>query len=51
MFIKIDISKTFDSINWTYLLGVIEHLGFGQKWRDWILALWCTISSSVLLNG
>jgi hypothetical protein len=25
------------------------HLGFGKKWRNWVLALWCTTSSSVLL--
>jgi hypothetical protein len=23
----------------------------GQRWRNWISALWCTASSSFLLNG
>jgi hypothetical protein len=51
IFIKLDISKAFDTVNWPYLLGILSHLGFGQKWRNWISLLWCTISSSVLLNG
>jgi hypothetical protein len=27
------------------------HLGFGTRWRSWISTLWCTSSSSYLLNG
>jgi hypothetical protein len=30
-FIKLDISKAFDMINWLYLLSIMEHLGFGLK--------------------
>jgi hypothetical protein len=51
IFIKLDISKAFDTINWSYLIAIMSHLGFGQKWRDWVAALWCTSSSTVLLNG
>jgi hypothetical protein len=51
LFIKLDISKAFDNVNWPYLLKIMSHLGFGQKWKDWIPVLWCTSSSSVLLNG
>jgi hypothetical protein len=51
IFIKLDISKAFDTINWPYLIGIMSHFGFGQKWRDWITVLWCTSSSTVLLNG
>jgi hypothetical protein len=28
----------------------MSHLGFGQKWRNWISVLWCT-SSSIIPNG
>jgi hypothetical protein len=51
LFIKLDISKAFDTVNWPYLLQILSHLGFGQRWRDWIANLWCSASSSFLING
>ena len=51
LFIKLDISKAFDSLSWVFLLEVMKALGFGQKWRDWITTLLATSSSRVLLNG
>jgi exonuclease III len=51
LFLKLDISKAFDSVSWAYLLEVLQNLGFGQRWRDWICLLLSTASSRVLLNG
>lgn len=51
LFVKLDISKAFDSVNWPYLLEIMEYLGFGYRWRNWISSLWCTSSSCCLLNG
>jgi retron-type reverse transcriptase len=34
IFIKFDISKAFDTVNWPYLLHIMSHLGFGQRWRE-----------------
>jgi hypothetical protein len=51
LFIKLDISKAFDSLSRPYLLDVLKALGFGQKWRDWVAAILATSSSRVLVNG
>jgi hypothetical protein len=51
LFIKLDISRAFDSVNWLYLLDIMSFIGFGQRWRNWISSLWCTASSNYLLNG
>jgi hypothetical protein len=51
LFIKLDISKAFDIVNWPYLLSILTHLGFGLTWRNWISTLWYTASSAYLLNG
>jgi hypothetical protein len=51
MLVKLDISKAFDSVSWPFLLEVLQHLGFGQVWRDIISGLLWTSSSQVLLNG
>lgn len=51
LFIKLDISKAFDSISWSFLLEVLEALGFSAKWRDWIASLLGTSSSKILING
>lgn len=50
LFIKLDISKVFDTVNWAYLLNIMAYLGFGQRWRTWMAALWCTASSTYLVN-
>jgi hypothetical protein len=50
LFIKLDISKTFDTVNWSYLIDIMSYLGFGQRWMNWISTLWAT-SSCFLLNG
>lgn len=51
LFIKLDILKAFDSLGWSFLLEVLQALGFSTKWRDWIAALLGTTSSRVLING
>jgi retron-type reverse transcriptase len=34
LFIKLDISNAFDTVNWSYLLHIMEQLGFAQRWRN-----------------
>jgi hypothetical protein len=47
----LDIVKAFDSISWTYLLELLQRLGFGAKRRDWVTLALSTSSSRILLNG
>jgi hypothetical protein len=51
LFVKLDMSKAFDSINWAYLLEVLRALGFSQKWRNWIATILGSSSSKILING
>jgi hypothetical protein len=51
IFIKLDISKAFDMVNWSFLLDIMEYLGFGRWWRNWVSLLWATSSSRFMLNG
>lgn len=51
LFLKLDISKAFNSVSWASLLEVLSHLGFGIKWRNLISNLLATSSTQVLLNG
>jgi len=51
LFLKLDITKAFDSVRWEYLLTMMSRLGFPPKWREWIASLLSTSSSHILLNG
>jgi hypothetical protein len=51
LFIKLDISKAFNTMSWPFLLEITTHLGFGVRWRNLISMLWYTASSKIMLNG
>ncbi|XP_071708985.1 uncharacterized protein [Rutidosis leptorrhynchoides] len=48
---KVDFEKAYDSFNWDYLLFLLSSLGFGNKWRGWILGCLKSARTSVLVNG
>jgi hypothetical protein len=51
IFLKLNISKAFDSVRWDFLMEVLQNFGSGAKWRNWISILLSASSSSLLLNG
>ena len=40
-----------DSIDWSFLLEVLEFMGFSRRWTELIAALLSTASTRILING
>jgi hypothetical protein len=51
MLLKIDIVKTFDTVRWPFLFDLLRHMGFLQRWINWMDVLLSTTSTRILLNG
>ncbi|WVZ93818.1 LOW QUALITY PROTEIN: hypothetical protein U9M48_039773 [Paspalum notatum var. saurae] len=49
--LKLDISKSFDSVSWSFLIEVLRQLGFGRRWCNLLCLLLSTSSTRVLVNG
>lgn len=51
MLCKLDIVKAYDHVSWEFLLTVLNKMGFGHKWINWIS--WCISSPKffVIVNG
>jgi hypothetical protein len=48
---KIDITRAFNSVAWSFLLEILAHLGFLAWWRYWISTLLSLASTKILLNA
>jgi hypothetical protein len=51
LLLKIDITQAFDSIAWPFLLEIMQHVKFSQRWLDWTSTLLSTASTRISLNG
>ncbi|KAH9663932.1 reverse transcriptase domain-containing protein [Citrus sinensis] len=47
----VDISKAYDRIEWVFVKGVMQKLGFPKKWINLVMNCISTASFSVLING
>ena len=48
---KLDIEKTYDHMDWSFLFTVMQKMGFGEKWVRWIKWYIFIASFSMLVNG
>ncbi|GLT51155.1 hypothetical protein SLA2020_245850 [Shorea laevis] len=48
---KADFEKAYDCVDWSFLDWMMESLGFGTKWRGWIMECLSTARISILVNG
>lgn len=51
MILKIDLSKAFDRLSWTYIQNMLNAFGFAPMWVRWIHSLISFAFFSILING
>lgn len=51
VFLKLDISRAFDSLSWPFLFEVLKAKGFGDRWITWLTILLQSASTKIVING
>jgi len=48
--LKLDFKKAFDRIEHVAMIRIMKKIGFGEKWLAWMDLIFCSRTSSILLN-
>ncbi|XP_062102942.1 uncharacterized protein LOC133813930 [Humulus lupulus] len=51
MTLKLDMSKTYDRVEWAYLLAIMSKMGFHDRWVDLVLYSVSSISYKIINGG
>eukprot|EP00253_Pinus_taeda_P017843 PITA_17843 len=51
MLLKLDLSKAFDKLSWSYIQHMLIAFGFCHSWVQWIMSLISSSHFSLLVNG
>ena len=49
--LKLDISKVYDLVEWQFLQGIMERMGFPALWIERVMSCVITPTFSILVNG
>ena len=51
MAVKLDISKTYDRVEWEFLHKIMLKLGFAKRWVNLVMRFVSTANYTMLING
>ena len=51
LLLKLDFEKTFNNVNWNFIISTLRGLGCREKWIKWIRMCISTVKFSILVKG